>query len=139
MTIERKRVTPEQGGPSLTKQAHALESDVNRIVSRYRQTGVWQRNGLPPLYGDFSDVPELRECLDRIREMEEDFAHLPAAVKMAASQDPTKFLEMVVDPERRKVLEAAGWVQDRHGPTDPKQAPPDPGSSVISPTEPPTE
>lgn len=123
---ERIRVVANIEGESLTKQAHALDSDVTKIVNTYVRTGTWSRNGKVPMYGDFSNIPELREALDRIREMNEDFQYLPAAVKRAAKQDPTVFLEMVADPERRKELDAAGWLP-KHGPPA-KEEPPVPGS-----------
>lgn len=105
---DRVRVQPELDPVSKTRQSHALETDVNKIVSRYRSTGVWQRNGRAPMYGDFSDIGSYHESLNRVYEMQEDFERLPAAVKKACSQDPGIFLEKVYTPEGREELKKLG-------------------------------
>lgn len=127
---DRLRVHPDSDPVSMTKQAHAAETDINRIVSRYTETGVWPRNPRAPMYGDFSDFGSYHEMANRVHQAQEDFLMLPVAVRRACDNDPGKFLEMVFDPERVKELEELGLLK-RHLPEAAEQEPAEPGSSDL--------
>lgn len=102
---ERIRVTQRVGEESRTKQSFASEADVNAIMRKYASTGV-----LPPgaaenaSYGDFSNVMEYHEALNRVRAAEEAFGRLPARIRDHVDNDPGKFLELILDPAREAEL-----------------------------------
>ncbi|AZL82968.1 internal scaffolding protein [Apis mellifera associated microvirus 18] len=103
-----------------TKGSFKDETDVNKIVEKYRRTGqlpsLVSRN---PAYGDFSDVPSYQEALARVRIAEEAFQALPAAVRAECQNDPSVFLAAVRDP---------AWAE-KHKLALPKEAlPPSPAS-----------
>lgn len=98
------RVQPEQDPVSLTKQSHALETDVHKIVSKYVQTGVWPMQGKQPMYGDFSNGTSFHELLARVDEAEEQFMMLPSAVRDFCDNDPGVFLDNLNDPERLQAM-----------------------------------
>lgn len=105
---DRIRVVPDLDPVSLTKQAPAQDLDINKMMARYQQTGVWMRNGRPPMYGDFTGAEDYHASLTRIVEMEQDFLHLPAEVRRYCGNDPGRFLDLVADPEARALLEEFG-------------------------------
>lgn len=121
------RVTHPSGGKSRTKQADALETDVNKIVARYRNTGHIPNDGRQPQYGDFSNVGSYLDAMNRVREAQAQFDDLPAHVRAHVDNDPAKFLDMVYDPERRTEWEELGLVEEQTPPdTPPETKPPEP-------------
>lgn len=110
MGVPRFRVTADPVGPSLTKQAMALETDINAIVARHIAHGVGFPAGGPANYGDFSDSLSYHDALNSLREAEQSFGMLPAAVRDFCDNDPGKFLDLVFDPAKRADLEKLGLV-----------------------------
>lgn len=116
----------------MTKQSDALATDVNTIMQR------WIAHGTPPggpamhaSYGDFSNVDDYHTSLNKLREAQQSFEALPAAVRKHVQNDPGKFLEMVYDPDRRGELEQLGLI--------PEQAPEDAPPATPEPKETPEE
>lgn len=107
-TVRRKVAHPE-GGPLMTKQSMAAETDINQIMKR------WIAHGVPPLsgnrvgtYGDFSRAPDFQTALNMVREAEEQFDQLPAHIRKHCRNDPAEFLAMVYDPDRQAELVKLG-------------------------------
>lgn len=96
-------------GASLTRQAERESVDINNIVRSYAATGVPPvLNPLPPVYGDFSNVPDFRTAIHQVRNAVAAFNQLPPEVRAAAGNDPARLLEMLQDPDSRKRLELLG-------------------------------
>lgn len=132
---ERIRVLAEIGGPSLTRQADALESDVNQIVRRYVAHGIMPPGGGGvPRYGDFSDSMSYHDALTRVRDMESDFMALPAAVRDYCRNDPGEFLTRVMDPASTDDLRELGLLEEQRPaivePVEPLAAP---GAAPLEP------
>jgi len=53
------KVTQGNSGPSLTSQAHQLETDINYIVARFQRTGELPPSNRQGQYLDVSDVQQL--------------------------------------------------------------------------------
>lgn len=93
-------------GESRTRQSDALESDINKIVAKYRATGIVMRAPGTARYGDFASGLDYKTAIDRVRAAEADFWDLPVEIRNAAENDPGKFIDMVQDEEGRdKLLE----------------------------------
>lgn len=106
---KRKRVTAPESDEVLTQQHMADATDINRIVQRYAQTGMWDHiNPREPMYGDFTEANSLQEAFEIIRNAEADFQKLPSAVRKAASYDPAEMLRMLASPEGAFALQEAG-------------------------------
>lgn len=91
----------------LTQQQFREECDVNRIVSRYRDTGMLPLPGpRAPVarYGDFSNAPDFMEAQNIVLRARQQFDALPVKVRDRFNHDPLKFLEFVHD--RKNLREA---------------------------------
>ncbi|AXL15508.1 internal scaffolding protein [Microviridae sp.] len=85
--------------PSLTKQAHKGECDVNKIVGGYVKTGtVSHGNPISPSYTDNVEF-DFHRSMDLILDAQEQFAALPAKVRKRFSNDPASFLEFMHDED----------------------------------------
>lgn len=86
---------------SLAVQASVDSVDINVIVRRLGLDGVRRLSQAPvdpSYYGDFSDVPDLRTCLDRVRDASERFAQLPASLRAYFDNDSARLWTFVNDP-----------------------------------------
>lgn len=88
-------------GESLTKQEFSEETDINVILRRYQQTGVFPVLDRPASYGDFSSSEDYLSCMVRVRAAEEAFQALPAEIRDAVRNDPAELVDLVTDPARR--------------------------------------
>ncbi len=95
----------------MTKQADALETDVNLIVKRYATTHELPNDGKRPNYGDFTNVTDYLEAMNRVKDAQNQFDDLPPQVRKHVNNDPAQFLDMVYDPDRRGELEELGLVE----------------------------
>lgn len=87
----------------------ADQCDLNRIVKRYAQTGVWDHlSPRQPTYGDFTGARSLDEAYELVRQAEEEFYSLPADVREKAANDPVRFLEMLASEDGAEILRQAG-------------------------------
>lgn len=85
--------------PSLTRQEFAADADINTIMAQYEKTGVISHlNQTPPQYLDLSDVPDLQQSIDLIREAETAFMSLPAVVRATFDNNAVKFVEFAQNP-----------------------------------------
>lgn len=114
-----------EGGPLMTKQSDALESDVNQIVKRHIAYGVpLPVGGRPPTYGDFTSGLDFHTAMNRVTEAEQAFDALPAHVRAHCRNDPGELLDLVYDPARADELTKLGLLPEQ---TPVKPAPePDP-------------
>lgn len=95
---QRRRVIARGAGPSKAKQAFAKDCDINLIVKRHAERGMWDHLApRTPLYGDFSKALELQDAIEAVRAAEADFMSLPAAVRAAVDNDPVQFLQAMAD------------------------------------------
>jgi len=128
MPRARQAVHPAEGGISKTKQADAIETDINKIVGKFIAHGTLPIAGTVPTYGDFSTFTTYHDALNLVMQAQNDFDDLPATVRKHVDNDPGKFLDLVHDPTRRAELEELGLVDEQAPPAappaDPK--PPDP-------------
>lgn len=99
--MTRKRVTHPEGGPLMTKQSMAADTDVNHIMAR------WIAHGVPPLagnraptYGDFSSGLDFQTALNQVMETQAQFDRLPAHIRAACHNDPAEFLDLALNPAR---------------------------------------
>lgn len=123
---------------SLTHQSFKNECDINKIIDRYHTTGVMGTPNRPPdqtrtpLYGDFTNVPDLKGAYDQIIEAEDLFNSLPAKVRKTFDNDPVRFLDFCADPDNRSWLTSHGLADDVSPEivtkNDPKMTPDEPSA-----------
>lgn len=95
--------------PSLTRQSHADESDINRILGKWRTTGfLGNVNVRRPAYDDFSNTADYMTAMNSIKKAEAIFAALPARVRARVGNDPAKLIDFVNDSANDEELRDLG-------------------------------
>lgn len=83
----------------MTRQEFKDECDINVLLAQYEKNGT-----LPPLrpgspqYLDVSEIPNLQESLQLMREAEDAFMRLPASVRREFDNNAVEFVEFATDP-----------------------------------------
>lgn len=94
-----KKVVKHFEGESLTKQSFKAECDINRVMAKYRQTGL-----IPQVVGQqasFVDVPSMtyHEAQNALARANQGFAALPSEIRKRFGNSPMAFLEFMENPE----------------------------------------
>lgn len=79
--------------PSLTRQAEAVDADINVIVRRFGVTGVLPSVPVPPTYADFGDVFDFQSAANLVRQSVESFQALDVEVRSRFGHDPKRFVD----------------------------------------------
>lgn len=87
---------------SLTRQEFAQDADINNIMRKYAAGLPPSPAGArPPLFGDFSNVPDYQTALDKVIDAQERFAELPSQVRRRFDNDPAKLLQFLASEDNR--------------------------------------
>lgn len=96
--VEHEPVHSDTSGPSRTRQEFAEECDINSIMARYETTGIISHvDPRPPVYMDFTNVPDLQGTLRILDEAQDAFMSLPARVRLEFENDVHKFVAFAED------------------------------------------
>lgn len=125
------------GQPSMAKQEFKDQCDINLIVKRYAQRGLFDHvSPITPTYGDASQVMDLQQAMDLVDRVKAEFDELPAEVRRAALNDPMELRDMLTTEAGVRQLQAAGmklqFTDDQPEPS--KEAP---GADGLTSEEPP--
>lgn len=91
-----------------THQSGKDGADINLIVRRATELGQGPLvNTRPPRYGDFSQVTDYKEALDRVAEVEGRFYELPSEIRELGGNDPLEFMRRLELEEFREQVEEA--------------------------------
>ncbi len=97
------RVREQQavGENTRTQQHFKDESDINRIVNRFTDTGVITH--LARTQGDYGAAggQSFTEAMFIVATATSEFSNLPAKTRQHFNNDPAEFLDAAHDPERR--------------------------------------
>lgn len=122
--------------PTMTKQAHRDECDINNILKQYRLTGIVRHISAKAAQGAYQDLPdpmEFQDALHMVMRAEESFETLPSSVRARFGNDPTAFLEFTSNPANAAELVELGLAT-----RSPDQEPPPPGPGAApAPSTPP--
>lgn len=123
---ERHRFTTEVGTESKTKQSFRDDCDINKIVARYKATGMYPQTGKTPTYGDFSMADGLHSAMNLVQEAQQEFDRLPSAVRNLCENNPENLLRALADEELTAELAEAGlqMSEDYEPPVKQKDEPP---------------
>jgi len=92
--------------PSLTQQDQA--EDVNDLVRMFGITGKMPTNMRIPKSGDFTGVGTYQECLQAVKEAENEFMKLPAVLREKFKHSPQNFITFIEDPKNAEEGEKLG-------------------------------
>jgi len=94
----RLRVAVECKDGTRTKQSFREACDVNAIIRRYDKTGVLTHiNTVKAQFGDFSNLGDFRENLEKMQKAEESFMELPAKMRKKFRNDPLELIQFLSD------------------------------------------
>ena len=87
-------------GKGRTKQAHADECDINKMMAKYQKTGVEPRqNRYPATYGDFTGITTFQGAHQQLQDADEAFKALPSGIRRRFENDAGKLLGFLEDPQ----------------------------------------
>lgn len=120
---ERKREGFETTGESLTQQHFAQEADIKTIIKKHDRTGIISHvaRGVAQ-YGDYSEVNEYREALDKVNTATANFMALPSELRAMFDNDAGAFFEFATNPKNDEKMIQLGL----------KEAPPSPEPEAVS-------
>jgi hypothetical protein len=74
----QREAGPREGNMGRTRQEHADEANINKILGKWRRTGFVERVNInPALFGDFSEIPERHEAMNLFLDAQEQFSSRP--------------------------------------------------------------
>lgn len=87
-----KRPKPKiGGGESMVRQSFRDEADINKILARYRTTGLAPMNTKTPLFADVSMMRDLKTSLDMVNSIGERIRELPAEARKLFNENRAEF------------------------------------------------
>lgn len=105
--------------PTRTEQSFREECDINTIVARFGVTGELPLTTKVPMQGDFTTVVDYQTSLDMIRQADQAFAELPAAIRKRFGNDPSEYVEFVSDPANLDEVRKMGLARPESAPPAP--------------------
>ena len=118
---------------SMTKQSFKDECDINVILARYENTGMYYdplttRGSRAPMFDDFTVVPDYMEAQNFIIEAGEMFNALPSRIRRRFNNSPAELLGFLANSDNVDEAVSLGLISA----PDPAPAPvePEPPSPV---------
>ncbi len=90
---------------SMTQAQFQDECDINKIMDRYFRTGCLSdplSRMKPGTYGDFTNMGDYMENMNKIIQAREMFDALPAKVRERFGNNPGAMIDFVMDPANQK-------------------------------------
>lgn len=103
--------------PTMTQQGDAEGTNINVIMAKYTKTGQMPQLIAQPLFGDFTDMPDYRQAIERIRDAEDAFLQVPAKVRARFGNDPGEFIKFASNPDNKAELIQMGLTKPTPAPT----------------------
>ena len=90
---------------SMTQAQFQDECDINKIMDRYMRTGCLSdplNRMRPGTYGDFTEMGDYMENMNKIIQAREMFDALPSKVRERFGNNPGAMIDFVMDPANQK-------------------------------------
>ncbi len=127
-----------EGEPSRTKQAFKEDCDINRIMRKYKKTGVIDHLAPSrPSYGDFESSADYQLACNQVIAAEDAFAELPSHIRDRMDNDPGKLLDFINDPSNAAEAFELGLTSVSPAPPPAEPGPDPQGESASGETTPP--
>ena len=95
---QHKRYGFKTLGESLTQQSYANEAKIQNIVKKYDSRGYFDTiNRNPAQYGDFTQVTDLSEAMNKIQSAKDNFMVIPSHIRERFNNNPQEFYEFASD------------------------------------------
>lgn len=104
--IERRRHLAKEGTinilPSRTQKQFADETDINKIMKKYHNTGMITHLAKNPgRYMDLTDMKDYAQSLQTVIDSEAAFMTLPSETRFKFHNDPQSLINFLSDPQNR--------------------------------------
>lgn len=131
-----RRVTTSTPGGTLTKQSFGNETDINKIMAQYMQTGqLPAMNNLKPQFGDAPET-DFQTAMNIVTSGQSLFNELPSDIRRDFNHDPAAFLDFCTDPENAEQLIEMGLMpQALAQPSKKAEKPPEKPSDTNKPAD----
>lgn len=99
-------------GKSRTKQSFRDAADMNKIIARFKKTGVFEN--VTQSIGSFADVSSVKsyqEACNTVLTAENAFNQLPSGVRKRFGNDPSQMLDFVTQDNNRDEAEKLGLLK----------------------------
>ncbi len=99
---------------SMTQAQFQDECDINKIMDRYMRTGCLSdplSQMKPGTYGDFSELGDYMENMNKVIEAREMFDALPAKVRERFGNNPGAMIDFVMDPNNQEEAVKLGLLE----------------------------
>lgn len=94
---------------SITDQDCVEDTDINNIIAHYKLTGEFPDvSNVADVFNCYGSPIQFNEAYEMIETASEAFMHLPAEVRYACDNDPSKFISMLKNPEHSEFLTKYG-------------------------------
>lgn len=118
---------------SRTKSDFKDEVNINTIAAKMIRTQAPAEPTGRESYGDFSNVGDYKEAVDRLNDAQSSFEGLPAETRAHFANDPENLIAAFDDPDRVDELEQLGLVEvTREEVEGEPPAPPEPAEGTES-------
>ena len=100
---------------SMTQAQFKDECDINKIMDRYFRTGCLSdplNQMKPGTYGDFSEMGDYMENMNKIVQAREMFDALPSRVRERFGNNPGAMIDFVMDPNNREEAKKLGLLRE---------------------------
>ena len=96
----RRRVSQDfSDEKSMTEQSHRNKVNINKIIAKYKKTGLFPQRKDIPTYGDFSNATDYHTMLNKIQAANDDFMSLPSDLRSRFENDAGKLIEFMDNPD----------------------------------------
>lgn len=94
-----------EGTEAITQQHFKAEVDVHNILKQYDRTGlITHVNEAAAAYGDYTEINEYKESLERVIAAQDAFSEIPSHIRKRFGNDPGEFFEFVTNPANHDEL-----------------------------------
>lgn len=99
--------------PTRTQQQFKDQNNPNKVMDTFARTGDPSvlMSGRKVVYGDFTDVVDYKESLERVIRGQEMFFSLPAEIRDRFKNDPAQLLDFVQDEANRDEAIKLGLIE----------------------------
>ena len=108
-------VPADKDHESKTIQNLPFPTDINQIVSRYRETGILgspqNASNMQPLFVDISGITNLQDAQNKVIAAREAFESLPAKVRNRFQNNPQAFVDFMGNPENKEEAIRLGLIK----------------------------
>lgn len=121
--LGRKRTRTTNTEPTLTKQNHKKECDINHIMKKYQKTGTLDHVSTHSSEYGFASSIQFHDAANLVIKATDMFDALPSSLRKRFNHDPAQFLDFVQDPANESEMIKLGLAVSREIPSHPDDQP----------------